>query len=94
MELDSDVNSPTDKHWLASDEEFRSDKGKNDVEWEHAARNKEHEEPEHEEGDDHLGTAESPFAKAHHLGLINFVGCGTCKFTPTFLTVRCSSNKG
>jgi hypothetical protein len=91
MELDSDINSPTDKHRLVSNVEFRSDKGKNNIEREHAARrNKEHEESEHEEGDDRRGTAENPFAKAHHLGLIDLVGCGPCRLTPTFRAVRCS----
>src|SRR4051812_12961082 len=91
MELDSDVNAPTDKHQLVSNAEFRSDKGKNNMKREYAARrNKEHKEPA-DEGDDSRGMVESPFAKVHHLGLIDLVGCGTCKFTPTFRTIRCSS---
>lgn len=69
MELDSDINSSTDKHRLVSNVEFRSDKGKNNID---RVRNKEHEESEHEEGDDRRGTAEN-------LGLIDLVGCGACR---------------
>jgi len=91
MKLDSDINSPTDKHRLVGNVEFRSDKGKNNIDRDHAVgRNKEHEESEHEEGDDRCGTAESPFAKPHHLGLIGLIGCGECRSPPTFRTVMCS----
>lgn len=80
MELGSDIDSRTDKRRLVSNVEFRSDKGKNNIEREHAARrNKEHEESEHEEGDDRCGTAENLFAKAHHPGSIDLVGCGACR---------------
>lgn len=80
MELDSDVNTPTDKHQLVSDSEFRRDKGKNNMEQEHAARNnKEHKEPE-DEGDGRRGIVESLFAEVHPLGLIDLVGVGACKF--------------
>ena len=91
MELDSDTNSPTDKRRLVSHVEFRSDKGKNNIDRDHAARrNKEHEESEHEEGDDRRGMAENPFANAHHLGLIDWVGCGACRPPPSFRAVMCS----
>jgi hypothetical protein len=80
MELDSDVNTPTDKHQLVGDSEFRSDKGKNNMEQEHAARSdKEHKELE-DEGDGHRGIVESLFAEVHPLGLIDLVGVGTCRF--------------
>jgi hypothetical protein len=55
-----------------------------------ARRNKEHKEPEDEAGDDRRGTAESAFAEAHHLDLIDLVGYIAGRFTPTFRTVRCS----
>jgi hypothetical protein len=91
MELDSDINSATDKHRLVSNVEFRSGKGKNNIDWEHAARrSKEHGESEREEGDDGRGTAENPFAEAHHLGLIDLVGYGACRLPPTFRAVMCS----
>ena len=84
MELDSDVNSPTDKHRLDSNAKFRSDEGKINIGREHAARrNKEYKKPEDEEGDGRRGTAESAFAKAHHLGLADLVGYVACRFTST-----------
>jgi hypothetical protein len=90
MELESDVDTPTDKHQLVSNPELRSDKGKNNMKQEYATRrNKEHKEPE-DEGDGRHGIAESLFAKVHHLGLIDLVGVGTCRFTRTFRTVRWS----
>jgi hypothetical protein len=62
----------------------------NNMKQEHAARrNKEHKELE-DEGDGRHGIAENLFVKVHHLGLIDLVGVGTCRFTPAFQTVRCS----
>jgi hypothetical protein len=100
MELDSDVNTPIDKYRLVSDPEFRSDKGKKNMEQEHAARsNKEHKEPK-DEGDGRRGIVESLFAEVHPLGLIDLVGVGTCTFSSHLpngevfpLTKSCRANR-
>ena len=93
MELDSDVKTPTDKRQLVSDSEFRSDKGKNNMEQEHAARsNKEHKELE-DERDGRRGIVESLFAEVHPLGLIDLVGVGTCRFYSHLPNGSVPSNK-